>query len=97
MASNSKVAHLFTTVAHLREAAQCSADRVVAAAHAACRLGTTAEAYRISALELDHQANRAEGLLFSQAVKTFRAAAAENRLVADALDVIESRAGKSAA
>ena len=97
MASNSKVAHLFTTVARLREAAQCSADRVVAAAHAAYRLGTTAEAYRINALELDHQADRAAGLLFGQAVKTFRTAAAEKRLIADALDIIESRAGRSAA
>ena len=48
MVPNSKVAHFFATVARLREAAQCSANR---------------------------------------------AAAAENRLMADALDVVESRAG----
>ena len=91
MASSSEVAPWFVAVAHLGEAAQCSADRVVAAAYAARRLGVTAEAYRMMALELDQQADRAAGLLFGQAVETFRAAAVENRLIADALDTIENR------
>jgi len=76
------------TVARLRETAQRTADQVVARAHAA-RCLATAEAYRVGALELDHQAIRAENLLFGQAVETFRAAAAENRLMADALETIE--------
>ena len=93
MALNPATAHLSATVARLGEAALRSAGRVVAAAHAARCLGSTAEAYRINALELDHQANRAEGLLFGQAMDTFRAAAAEGRLIADALDAFEGRVG----
>jgi len=83
-------AHRFTVVARLRREAQHTADRIVALAHAARQVGATAESYRRSALELDSQADRAEQLLFGQAVETFRAAASENRLIADALDVIES-------
>jgi len=77
------------TVARLRATAQRTADQVVARAHAARCLGATAGAYRIGALELDRQAIRAENLLFGQAVETFRAAATENRLMADALETIE--------
>ncbi len=77
-------------VARLREDAQHVAARIVARARAAHQFGATAEAYRDSATELAREAARAERLLFGQTVKTFRAAAAENRLVADALDVIEA-------
>jgi len=79
----------YATVARLRETAQRTADHVVARAHAARCLCATAGAYRVAALELDRQADRAENLLFGQAVETFRAAAAENRLMADALEIIE--------
>lgn len=75
-------------VAHLCEAAQRTAERVVSRAHAARQLGATAEAYRGAALELERQADCAERLLFGQAVQTFRAAAAENRLMADALEAM---------
>jgi len=85
--STSAGAH--ATVARLRATAQRTADQVVARAHAARCLGATAEAYRVGALELDRQAIRAENLLFGQAVETFRAAAAENRFMADALETIE--------
>jgi len=77
------------TVARLRETAQLTAEHIVARAHAARCLGATAKAYRAGALELDRQAIQAEGLLFGQAIETFRAAAAENRLMADALEAIE--------
>lgn len=80
-------------VARLHEDARRTAGRIVARARAARRHGATADAYRISAEGLDGQADRAEGLLFGQAVASFRAAAAENRLVADALDALEGRAG----
>ena len=76
-------------VARLGEEARRAAGRIVARARAARLTGATVEAYRASALELDHQATRAERLLFSQAVETFRAVAAENRLIADALEFIE--------
>ncbi len=83
----------FATVTHLGEDARRTAGHVVAQARAARRLGTTAHAYRIGAEVLDHQADRAQGLLFGQAVATFRAAAAENRLIADALEILEGRTG----
>lgn len=79
----------FAVVTRLSEDAQCTADCIVSRARAARRLGATAEAYRLSALELDHQADRAEKLLFGQAVETFRRAAATCRLMADALEAIE--------
>lgn len=83
----------FAAVARLGEDARRTATHVVARARAARRHGATADAYRSSAEGLDVQAERAAGLLFSQAVKTFRAAAEENRLTADALDVLEGRMG----
>lgn len=81
----------FAAIALLRKEVQRTTDDFVARAHAARRLGATAESYRFSALELDRQAGRAAALLFGQTVETFRAAAAENRLVADALETIENR------
>ncbi len=83
----------FAVVAHLGEDVRRTANHVVARARAARRHGATADAYRISAEGLDAQADRAESLLFSRAVETFRAAAAENRLIADALEVLEGRTG----
>jgi hypothetical protein len=83
----------FAVVAHLSEDVRHVAGHVVARARAARRHGATADAYRISAEGLDEQAGRAEALLFNRAVETFRAAAAENRLIADALEVLEGRTG----
>ncbi len=82
-------AHFRAAVARLHEEAQQVADHVVTRARAARLRGATAEACRADALELEHQATRAERLLFSRAVEVFRAAAAESQLVADALDAIE--------
>lgn len=79
----------FAMVAHLVQDVQSTADYIVARARAVHWLGATAEAYRLSALEMDHQAERAERLLFGQAVETLRAAAATCRLTADALEIIE--------
>ena len=45
--------------------------------------------HRAGALELERQAERAEKLLFGRAVEACRAAVAENRLVADALDAMD--------
>ncbi len=83
----------FAATARLREDAVRTASRIVARARAARRLGATADAYRTSAEGLDCQADRAEALLYARAVETFRAAAVENRLVADAMDVLEGRTG----
>ena len=83
----------FAIVAQLGENARRTAAHVVARACAAQRHGATAHAYRTSAEGLDCQADRAEALLFSRAVETFRTAAAENRLTADALEVLEGRLG----
>ena len=83
----------FAAITRLREDARRTADRLVARARAARRHGATADAYRTSAEGLDRQADRAEAQLFDRAVETFRAAAAENRLVADALEVLEGRMG----
>ncbi len=83
----------FAAVARLCEDARRTADRLVARARAARRHGATADAYRLCAEGLDCQADRAEALLFGRAVQTLRAAATENRLVADALEVLEGRTG----
>ena len=83
----------YAEVARLHEEVRRTADYVITRARAAHRFGATAGAYRISAESLDRQANRAEELLYGQAVETFRAAAAENRLVADALEVLEGLTG----
>ena len=83
----------FVTVAHLRDTVQRTTNRVVGCAHAARRLGATAKSYHNSAVELRRQADHAETLLFSQAVMTFRTAAADHLLVAEALEVIENNAG----
>lgn len=93
MTVSPEAAHLFAVVARLGETVERSAHVIVAAAYAARQLGATADVYRTIVSELDRQADSAEGLLFGQAVETLRAAAAESRLIADALDVIESRAG----
>ena len=79
----------FPAVRRLGLDAQHVAERVVARARAAYLFGATAQAYRDNAVELEREAAQAERLLFGQTVKTFRAAAAESRLVADALDIIE--------
>ena len=81
----------FAVVARLREDVRHTSAQVVARAQAARRHGGTADAYRLSAEGLDAQADRAEALLFGRAVKTFRTAAAENRLTADALEVLEGQ------
>ncbi len=83
----------FAVVAQLSEHVWRTADHIVARARAARRHGATADAYRVSAEGLDCQAHRAGTPLFGWAVETFRAAAAENRLVADALEVLEGRTG----
>lgn len=81
----------FAEVTRLREDLRRTADYIIARAHCARRLGMTSAAHRLNAAGLDRQAGRAEILLFRQAVETFRAAAAESRLVADALDVLEDQ------
>ncbi len=75
----------FEAVTALRDETRRVAGHVVACALAARRLGATAESYRLSAAELERQAERAEKLLFARAAETFRAAAAEHRLIAEAL------------
>ena len=82
-------AHPLTTVARMRQDAQRAADRIIDRACAARALGATAQMHRAGALELERQADRAEKLLFGQVVTACRAAAAENRLVADALDAMD--------
>ncbi len=94
MNSNPDVARRFEAVACLGGDAQHMADHVVARARAAHRFGGTAEAYYVSAQGLDRQADNAERLLFGQATETFRAAAAENRLVAEAIEILGSQQGK---
>ena len=49
--------------------------------------------YPMSAEGLDSQADRAATLLFGRAVETFRAATAGNRLIADALEVLQGHMG----
>ncbi len=93
MSDISNIAHWFPAVARLRRNACGVANRIIARAHAAHQLGGTADAEHASGQELERQATRADRLLFGQAVKAFRAAAAESRLIADALDTVES--GKS--
>lgn len=93
MATTSNNTRHLPTVASLRQEAQCVTDRIVARARAAHQFGATAEAYRSSAMKLERQAARAEKLLFGQAVKTFHEAVAENRLIADALDIFEGEDG----
>ena len=83
----------FAAVVQLREDIRHTAAHIVTRARAARRQGGTAAAYRASAEGLDSQADRAETLLFGRAVETFRAAATENRLIADALEVLEGRMG----
>ena len=83
----------FAAVVQLREDARHTTAHIVARARAARRHGATADAYRISAEGLDSQADRAETLLFGRAVETFRAAATENRLIADALEVLDGYTG----
>ena len=76
----------YAEVARLDEEVRRTADYIITRARAALRFGAAASAYRISAESLDRQASRAEELLHGQAAETFRTAAAENRLVADALE-----------
>ncbi len=90
MQTNQDTARRFAAVVHLYEKTRLVADQIVTRAHAAQERGGTAEAYRTGAQELDQQADRAEKLLFGQALKTLRAAADECRLVADALEVLEA-------
>lgn len=85
----------FSEIVRLREDARSTAAHVTTRARAARRLGATADAYRINAEGLDAQADRAQRLLFGQAVASFRAAAAENHLIADALEALEGRMGLS--
>lgn len=82
----------YAAVTHLNEEARSTVDRIMAQVHVARRLDATAETYRLRATELDRQADRAANLLFGKAVETFRAAAAEERFVADALDAPYGRA-----
>ena len=91
MHANPDAARLFATVARLREDAQCAAERIVADAHGARRRGVKAEAFRRRASELERQAHQAEELSRGWVMAAARAAAAEKRLVAEALDIIESR------
>ena len=91
MHATSDAARLSATVARLREDAKRVAERIVAVAQHARQLGAKAETFRRRASELDRQAHRAEELSRNWAVEASRAAAAEKRLVAEALDIIESR------
>ena len=93
MHASPDAARLSATVARLREDAQCAAERIVANAHGARRLGAKAEAFHRRASELDRQAHHAEELSRGWVVAAARAAAAEKRLMAEALDIIESRSG----
>ena len=93
MHANPDAARLFATVARLREDTQRAAERIVADAHRARQLGARAETFRRRASELERQAHRAEELSRGWAVEASRAAAAEKRLVAEALEIIESWSG----
>ena len=86
-------ARLSATVARLREDAQRAAERIVADARHARQFGAKAETFIRRASELDRQAHRAEELSRRWAVEASRTAAAEKRLVAEALEIIESQAG----
>lgn len=94
MDPNPKTAGQFAEVARLQEEIDRTAAYIIARAHGARRLGMTAETHRINAAGLDRQAGRASILVYRKATETFRAAAAESRLVADALDVFEGRMGR---
>lgn len=94
MHPNFNTASRFAGVARLCETVSQTADTIVARAQAAYLLGMTADRHRAIADGLDRQAGRAETLLFRQAAETFRASAAESRLVADALDALEGRLGQ---
>lgn len=89
MSTNRGMICQFASITRFGEKTRLVADHVVARAHAAHRLGGTAQQYRTGAQELGRQAERAEKLLFSQAVKTLRAAADEHEFIADALDIFE--------
>lgn len=91
MHANPGAARVSATVARLREDTQRAAERIVADARHARQLGAKAETFRRRASELDRQAHRAEELSRNWAVEASRAAAAEKRLVAEALEIIESR------
>ena len=93
MRATPDAARLSATVARLREDAQRAAERIIADARRARQLGADAETFRRRASELDRQAQRAEELSRDWAAEASRAAAAEKRLVADALEIIESRSG----
>lgn len=83
----------FVAVAHLCETTQRITHHIVARAHAARRFGATVAAYRFRACALDRQAERAEKLPFGQASHALRMATAESRLVAEALEIIETKEG----
>lgn len=91
MEVNRNAGRLSVVVAALREETQRTADYIVKRARAARQLGATAETYRISALGLECRADGAKTLLLEEAVSTFRSAAVENRLIAEALETLESR------
>lgn len=91
MHANPSAARVSATVARLGEDTQRAAERIVADAQHAWQLGAKAETFRRRASELDRQAHRAQELSRNWAVEASRAAAAEKRLVAEALDIIESR------
>ena len=93
MHADPHAARLSATVARLREDAQCAAERIVANAHGARQLGAKAETYHRRASELDRQAHHAEELSRGWVVTAARAAAVEKRLVAEALEILEARAG----
>ncbi len=93
MNSNPNIARWFAAVACLSEDAQRMADHIVVRARAAHRLGGTAEVYRVSAQELNRQADNAERLLFGQATEAFRAVAAESLLIAEAIEILGLRQG----
>ena len=91
MHATHNAARLSATVARLNEDAQRAAERIVADACRARQLGAKAETFRRRASELDRQAHRAEEMSRGWAVAASRAAAAEKRLLAEALEIIESR------
>ena len=90
MHANPNAVRLSATVARRGEDTQRAAQRIVASAYGAWQLGAKAETYRLRASELDRQAHRAEEMSRGWAAEASRAAAAEKRLVAEALEIIES-------
>ena len=90
VAATPGIVPLSATIVRLREDMQQVAERIVADAYGAWQRGVKAETFHRRASELDRQAFRAGELSRNWAAEALRAASAEKRLVAEALDIIES-------